>query len=538
MSGRLHAAWWSLLVACSVSAGEEAVEPLAALPPPSPAETQRFRDAEACAQCHLAGDDTAVLHDASGRNVSPVLLWRSSMMGLAARDPFYLAVFSEELARDPDERDEIEAQCTRCHAPAGSEELATSGRHVTFDELTAGTSVAATLGRGGVTCTLCHQIAAASLEGDSAFTGAFTVGYSRKLFGPYNNPLTMPMQLIVDYEPTYGAHIAQSALCGSCHTVILPTPSGEIVEQATYLEWRASDFARQGTSCQVCHVATVDESGTAITAPVASFPSTLGPRQPVGRHVFVGGNSYMLRLLADAWEWSGAGVPPDELAAAAARTDAALATSATLTTRDLRREGDTIVFVARVENEVGHKLPTGYPSRRLWLHVTATTPAGRVFDSGVVDARGALVDAAGRELPVQPHHDVIASPDHVQVWEAQLVDIAGNATHRARDARRYAKDNRILPRGFAPTASDRARTEIAGVIADASFVPGSDEVTYRIAAPAGATIEVELLYQSLRPDLVDKLDAANTPAAARFVSLARDRPMTPVVLARTSLVAP
>ncbi|HEY5946638.1 MAG TPA: hypothetical protein VIV40_14145, partial [Kofleriaceae bacterium] len=91
--------------ACSVSNPEaQRPEPLAALPPPAHVETERFRDAEACGQCHLVADDTAVLHDATGANVSPVLLWRSSLMGLAARDPFYLAVFAEELSRAPDDQ--------------------------------------------------------------------------------------------------------------------------------------------------------------------------------------------------------------------------------------------------------------------------------------------------------------------------------------------------------------------------------------------------------------------------------------------------
>lgn len=523
--------------ACSVSgSGDDRPAPLAPLPPPAHVETERFRDAEACGQCHLVADDTSVLHDAAGENVSPVLLWRSSLMANAARDPYYLAVFAEELARAPEKAAATEKLCTRCHAPAGSEELAPSGGHLSFDELTSGMSNAALLGRGGVTCTLCHQITAASLEGDAAFSGKFAVGYQRKIFGLYSNPATMPMMLIVNYEPTYGAHVGSSALCGSCHTVILPTPSGEIVEQATYLEWRVSEYAAD-RPCQSCHVPPVDEQGRAISTAIASFPSSLGPRQPVGLHTFVGGNSYVLKLLADAAEWAGIGIDAAELTASAARDEAHLATAARVTITDAHREGGTVVATVRVENLAGHKLPTAYPSRRVWLHVTARAGGQVVFESGAVDAAGAIVDGRGMVLPPQPHRDTITASDQVQIWEATLVTATGTPTHRATDARRYSKDDRILPKGFSPSGTDLARTAPVGVTGDASFVPGSDDVTYRFDAPAGTSLEVELLYEALRPDIVEAIEAAKTPAGTRFVDLARARPVAPVVMATASAPA-
>lgn len=497
--------------------------PLGPLPVPAHADTERFRDAEACGQCHLVGEDTTVLHDSAGANVSPVLLWRSSMMANAARDPYYLAVFAEELARAPDRTTATETLCTRCHGPAGSEELAGTGTHLTFAEMTSGTSNAGVLARGGVTCTLCHQITQQSLDGDSAFSGKFDVGYSRSIFGPYLNPMTNPMMLIVNYTPMQGTQIGSAALCGSCHTVLVPTSAGEVVEQATYLEWRSSEFVGKNQPCQYCHVPTVNDAGVAISTPVASFPATLAPRTPVGRHTFVGGNSYMLSLLADAIDWSGANIPAAEFTAAAARDDAHLATAARVTVVDAHREGSTLVVTVRVENLTGHKLPTGYPSRRVWLHVTATAGGSVMFESGKADT-----------LAAQPHRDVITQPSEAQIWESILVDAAGNPTHRALDARRYGKDDRILPKGFNPSSTDRTRTAPVGVTGDATFVPGSDDVTYRFDAPAGTSVDVELLYQSLRPEIVDAIDQSATPAGTRFVDLARARPVTPVVMATAS----
>jgi len=515
------------LASCTTEDTVERAEPLAPLPAPAPVATDRFRDAETCAQCHLAGEGTPVLHDAAGRNISPSLLWRSSLMGLAARDPYYLAVFSEEIAADPDNADAIAGVCTRCHAPAGHEE---AGGALTFDDLVSGTSPAAVLGRGGVTCTLCHQIAAQGLGDETSFTGGFDVGYQRRIFGRYPDPNINPMQLIVNYTPEGGSHIAQSELCGSCHTVVVRTAGGPVVEQATFLEWRSSSFVAQGKACQACHVPVVDEAGVAIAAPITTFSSSSSRvRTPVGRHTFVGGNSYVLSLIADAIEWSGAGVSRDEVLASAARDEAHLREAAELAVVDTRREGSVAVITIKVTNLTGHKLPTGYPSRRMWLHVTASAGGSIVFESGGDD-----------RFATQPHRDEVSAADEVQAWESELVDDRGQPTHRALDARRYGKDNRILPAGFAPASpSDRTRTAPVGVDGDATFVAGSDTVTYRlIGVPAGATIAVELLYQAIRPSTIDAIDRGNTPAGTRFVDLARARPVTPVVMATASATIP
>ncbi len=521
------AAW---LTACASDPAPRP-EPLAPLPAPVSVDTDRFRDANACAQCHLVPDDATPLHDAANRNVSPVLLWRSSLMALAARDPYYLAVFEEERTRAPDRADEIDALCTRCHAPAGSEELADRSEHLSFDDLVAGTGDAPAIGREGITCTLCHQIADTGLGEERGFSGGFTVGYGRNIFGRYTDPNTSPMQLIVNFTPTSGPHVAESKLCSTCHTVIVPGPSGEVVEQATFLEWRSSRFATDGKPCQSCHVPTTDEDGNSITVlGVAGTPSGLPPRTPFGRHTFVGGNSYLLRLLSDATAWSGAGISADELLASAARDDVHLGEAARLSVASRDTTGITI----RVTNRTGHKLPTGYPSRRIWLHVTIEDGGATVFESGKVDERGAIVDASGAPIAdPQPHRDVISGDGEAQVWEAKLVDSDGVVTHRALDARRYSKDDRILPDGFAPTGSDLVRTLSLGTDGDASFVAGSDDVRFEPPGglPDGATVHAELLYEATSPAIVDAIDDARTAAGSRFVDLARARPIVPVVMA-------
>jgi hypothetical protein len=202
-----------------------------------------------------------------------------------------------------------------------------------------------------------------------------------------------------------------------------------------------------------------------------------------------------------------------------------------------RAAADAVAVAVAVENRTGHKLPTGYPSRRMWLHVAIHTPGGElVFESGAPGADGSL---AGDAATIRPHLDTIVSADQVQVWQAVLVDRDGDPTHRALDAARYGKDDRILPPGFAPAPADAARVASVGVDGDLDFVPGSDTVTFRVqGVPAGATVSVELLYQSLAPSILDAIDAGRTPAGTRFVDLARARPIVPSVLAASATAVP
>ena len=544
--GRMRQGALASSVALAIAAcGEPAPpEPLGPLPPPAPVESDRFADAARCAACHTAGN-ALQLRDAAGRDVSPVALWRASMMALAARDPMYLAVVSEERTNAVDPA-AVDALCTRCHAPAGSEERRGAGGRLGLDDVVAGDDVAARLAREGVTCTLCHQIAASGLGEERSFTGGFTIGYQRELFGPHAQPVTGPMQMFVGYTPTYGPHVGDSALCGTCHTVIVPAAGGgEVVEQATYLEWRSSAYGQGApTACASCHLPTRDQDGGAIRTRLARFPDALQARAPVGRHLLVGGNRYMLELLASATDWLGADVAADELVAAAARTEAFLATAAAVSVVEAVREGDGLVVRVRVDNLTGHKLPTGYPSRRAWLHVRVAAGATTVFESGAVDAAGRLVDGGGAPIDGpgrHPHRTAIDADDQVQVYEAVLVDADGEPTHRALAAVDVGKDNRLLPSGWRPSAADARRVATVGVVADPDFTGGSDTVTYRVAAvPAGElAVDVELRHAATSPAHVALVGAIATPAGARFAALAAGRPVTPSVLAATrATVAP
>src|SRR5204863_1288491 len=84
-----------------------------------------------------------------------------------------------------------------------------------------------------------------------------------------------------------------------------------------------------------------------------------------------------------------------------------------------------------IRNLTGHKLPSGYPSRRAWLHVTLRDATGRVvFESGAIapDGRIAGNDNDADAGAFEPHYEEITRPDQVQIYESVMQDQAGKPT--------------------------------------------------------------------------------------------------------------
>lgn len=446
------------------------------------AADSRFEPAASCALCHAR---IAPPGKPDAPSVAPFALWSGSMMANAARDPFWKAKVRYESAAIPAASALIEDKCLRCHAPAQQYE---SGG-LRLDALN-------DIGREGVVCTVCHQIEAGRLGTRASFTGGFTVNADRNIFGPHPNPFPMPMLHHSGYFPKEGRHILESSLCGTCHTVITPTltadgrVAGEFIEQSPYLEWLASDFPKAGATCQSCHAPLLrDASGAPAAQYIAHMPRGDGafpptrPRTPFGQHSFAGANTRMLALLENP---------------GAARAQAMLESALDLGVEATAAAGRLEVAV-EVRNRTGHKLPTGFPSRRLWLRVRVSDASGTtVFESGAGDA-----PPAG-----QPHYAEITRPEQVQIYESAMLDPEGRPTVQLMRAARFGKDNRILPRGF--DAARRLTGDLtaaaiapAGAGGDPDFRPGSDRVLYRIrpgAARGPFRVRVEACYQGAGPE--------------------------------------
>ena len=500
---------WTVAAGCWLALG-------VALPPawagqspgvttPHPPEAL-FDTATTCMACHNG------LTIPSGEDISIGSDWRASMMANAARDPYWQAAVRREVLDHPEAQAVIEDTCATCHMPMARFEAASAGGQgqvIAHLPIGAGDTRAERLAADGVSCTACHQISAANLGQARSFSGGFVIDISvrdgeRQIFGPFDidDGRTRIMQSATGFQPTEATHIQQSEVCATCHTLYTHAlnlegdEAGPLPEQVPYLEWRHSAYNGE-ESCQSCHMPVVEEE-TAIA-------SVLGEqREGVSRHVFRGGNFFMLRMLNRYRADLGVQALPQELETAARRTiDHLQSNAASVAVERLDRSGGRLRFDVAVENLGGHKLPTAYPSRRVWLHVTVRDGAGEVlFESGAFEASGAIRgnDNDLRPEAFEPHYAEISSPDQVQVYESVLVDERGRATTGLLTGVRYIKDNRLLPRGFDKTTAEPDIAVHGGAAPDEDFVGGSDRVRY-VTDVSNATgplrVEAQLWYQPI-----------------------------------------
>jgi hypothetical protein len=413
-----------------------------------------FVTSHECLACHNG------LTAPSGEDVSIGVSWRASMMANSSRDPYWQAAVRREVMDHPAAAAEIEHECSTCHMPMAHSAAVAAGQHARiFAHLPvgAGGSDDDRLAADGVSCTLCHQIGPERLGSRESFVGGFVIAPrnatgERRMFGPFaiDRGRSTIMRSATGMTPAESSHLRQSEVCATCHTLYTQAlgPNGEVIgelpEQVPYLEWRHSAF-REERSCQSCHMPEV-------AGPVR-IASVLGDERPhLSRHTFVGGNFFMLRMLNRYRSELGVEALPQELEAAALATIGQLQReTATLSVASVDARAGELAFDVTVGNLTGHKLPTAYPSRRVWLHVTVHDPNGdRVFSSGAIEPSGLIRGNDNDADPgrFEPHYSEIRHQDEVQIYESVMQDASGAVTTGLLQATGYAKDNRLLPRGF------------------------------------------------------------------------------------------
>ncbi|WP_299628448.1 hypothetical protein [uncultured Tateyamaria sp.] len=360
------------------------------------------------------------------------------------------------------------------------------------------------------------------------------------------------------------------------------------VEQATYIEWVNSIYSEDATgqSCQDCHMKNsfqaVDGSLSvpAITTQIASIQDAnlsevenLLPvedvdvpfREDYARHNFVGLNAYMIEMIRQfsaemgmsrtdpmTYATNGAQLALDtiELQARHETTDV---------TVDLSAGYGGVVAKVGVTNKTGHRLPSGVGFRRAFLEVKAVDKTGdTVWCSGCTNAAGVIVDAMGVPLNTefldvvppgadealyQPHYRVITDQSQVQIYEELTQNAKGEFTSSFVHRVHHPKDNRLTPLGtLTPgsaafnekfgdsevTAAFMKATMPEGLAkSDPDFVPGSDQLEYRITLPAGVapgdvTVTATLYSQATPPYYLKQRfeTAPDGPATQRLYYLA------------------
>jgi hypothetical protein len=506
-----------------------------------------FQTSDRCLACHNG------VATPSGEDVSIGFNWRASIMANSSRDPYWQASVRREVTDHPESRAHIEDECSICHMPMARYAAKQQGRegevfaHLPFDPDDAGARLAA----DGVSCSLCHQIGKEKLGTPESFVGRFVLdppGASgeRPEYGPYQieRGQTRIMRTSSGgFRPSEGKHIQQSEVCATCHTLYTQAlgPDGKVIgrlpEQVPYQEWLHSDF-REKQSCQDCHMPVVNEE-VAIT-------KVLGvPREGVSRHVFVGGNFFMLRMLNRyRGELQVPALPP-ELEAAADRTIAHLQSqTARIAIAQAVVSGDRLNLELAVENLSGHKLPTAYPARRAWLHVVVRDGAKRsIFESGAFESDGSIRgnDHDADATRFEPHYSEITAGDQVQIYESVMADQKGLPTTGLLQAVRYLKDNRLLPRGFDKRTAADDIAVVGGAVADADFTAAGDHARYSIAignAQGPIQIEAELWFQPVSRRWASNLRPYDSAEPRRFLAYYDSMAASAaVILARTSATA-
>lgn len=485
-------------------------------------KTDLFTSANVCASCHDG------IHDDRGNDVSVQNDWSSTLMAQSASDPFFLATLEKEITRFPLQRASIEAQCSRCHAPMATLEAESTGIPVALTNggfLDPAHPLHAQA-KEGVGCTLCHRLADDPMLGTlGRFNGNFPLDSSRVIYGSWTNPDTSPMYAATGFTPSYGAHIQRSSLCATCHELYSPVRDingnatlNRFSAQTVYTEWINSKEGQSGgRSCQSCHMP--DVNGVLASS---KNPERSVARDEFSRHTFVGGNTFMLGIMGD--NRVELGIAANNFTRTRELAKSMLASAVSVAVSNLRWNGATLEFSVKVVNKTGHKFPTGYPSRRAFLHVTVKNATGAiVFESGKADSDGKILAVDGvSNMLFAPHYSHITNAAQVQIYEAVMADSGGNVTQSQLSGASYLKDNRIPPAGYQPHLAPMAIRPDALAFQDSDYLnaEGQDQTHFELdgLAPAAYVVEAELNYQSIGwPTTNDLLGAsANTPLIAQF----------------------
>ncbi len=247
--------------------------------------------------------------------------------------------------------------CLRCHSPTVSETKDFYGTQ----EIT----------REGVTCDFCHSIGA--LTNDAAGGTQYQLDWTRK-HGPYQTTESPA------HEVGYRAFFEKSEICAGCHD--MTTPDGTMVF-STYSEWKASKYAEEGRQCHDCHMPRL--SGRTVREGLKVKGHDI-----INDHQLLGGHE------------------PTQVKRAV-----------TVWIESLSREAERVRAVVAVENSgAGHYVPTGIPSRKLVLSLSATQRRRVIFQRDLVYQR-----------VMQDENDRTLTED----WEIKLL------------SKRCLRDNRLAP---------------------------------------------------------------------------------------------
>ena len=219
-------------------------------------------------------------------------------------------------------------------------------------------------------------------------------------------------------------------------------------------------------------------------------------------HDFAGSNSWVPRAIysldqsLDLYPESHAnGQTLDVFEDAIARNKAMLRAGSDLTVTQVGND-----LVARITNQTGHKLPTGYAEgRRMWLNVRFFARRNLLAEHGHYDYATAELTTGDTKV-----YEIVEGLDAAM---ATLTGLSAGASFHTAVNNTIVKDNRIPPRGFDNAAFEAGQAQVVG----ASYADGQywDETTFPI--PVGATHAIVTVYhQTTSKEYIEFLRDTNT----------------------------
>lgn len=497
--------------------------------------TDLFAGSGSCGICHTSDMSSVLYHN--GSDVSPITHWRSTMMSNASKDPFWRAIVAEEVHKFPQLQQFIESTCTKCHSPMGYTEAIYNGQqNYSIAEMKADP-----IANDGVSCTTCHQIKPDNFGMVASYSGNYIIENDSINYGPYPNPHTQAMFSVIGFLPVYSPHVDKSELCATCHTLFTPfidnhgNIAGKFPEQTPYLEWKNSIYPAQDIQCQDCHMPAILDG-----IDIATIPSNHQVlRSPFWQHKFVGGNVYMLGLMRENISELGLTAASQHLDTTISFAEQNLKYAAIELSLNSDVLNDSLIIEVGLENKTGHKIPSGIPFRRMWIHIKVEDGNSNiVFESGKWDELTGEI--LGINPGFEPHYNIITQEDQIQIYEGVFTDVDQNVTYTLLRAAEYAKDNRIPPIGFVSNHQSYDTTAIFGeALLDPDFNKegfnegtGSDFVTYIIPSLPQQVynISAEICFQSIKPVLIEQLRNINEPDINQFIAMYDSLPNIPFIM--------
>ncbi len=253
---------------------------------------QELQSSQTCLECH-----ETIVQD-----------WQASRHAQSTPDtnPFYAAMLAWA---NESTNGQAQQQCDRCHVPVA---------HLNVEPI-----LVDRLAHEGVTCDVCH----ATQPKDDWLE----LVQGNVKMGPFKDAIS------VAHESRFSERLTTSEHCLTCHSNLQSAHSFAFC--STEEEYKNSSFAKQGVTCQDCHMPAME--GRA---------AELGKIREVHTHQFYGGyNSDILTHCADL---------------------------------DLNVQVDSTYMIARIDitnKTVGHSLPTGSPMRAVYLTLQALDREGEVL---------------------------------------------------------------------------------------------------------------------------------------------------------------